>query len=260
MPRVLGDSGPAVLLLPGGAEAVDGFFPGLIEGLQANPGCRVILYDRPGTGTNSVRGGLAEATAAIHATLAELDLGAVVIIGQSLGGAVALLVARDHPDDVAGLVLLDPTPVNDVKLARRVERTSRITGRLSKVRGVRRLLRAMLQSSANKSVRRHQMGPEAAAAMRKIADVDLVTLGQSAAGLERTAEGFHETQLPQVPAAVVTADRKEKSPVRRAHQRLATALGVPLQSWPTAEHGVHLSHPTEVLEASRAVVREVDAG
>ena len=205
MPEVLGDSGPAVLLLPGGAEAVDGFFPGLIEGLQADPGCRVILYDRPGTGTNSVRGGLAEATAAIHATLAELDLGAVVIIGQSLGGAVALLVARDHPDDVAGLVLLDPTPVNDVKLARQVERTSRITGRLSKVRGVRRLLRAMLQSSANKSVRRHQMGPEATAAMRKIADVDLVTLGQSAAGLEEDRQGVSRN-----PAAAGAHRRRDR--------------------------------------------------
>ncbi|HEX5727833.1 alpha/beta hydrolase [Microbacterium sp.] len=260
MPQVLGDSGPAVLLLPGGAEAVAGFFPGLIEGLQADPGCRVILYDRPGTGTNSIRGGLAEAVEAIHSTLAELDLGPVVIIGQSLGGAVALLVARDHPEDVAGLVLLDPTPVNDVKLARRVERTARITGRLSKVPGLGRLLRAMLQSSAEKSVRRHSMGPETSAAMRKIADVDLVTLGESAAGLETIAKGFHETQLAMVPAAVVTADRKDKSPVRKAHQRLATALGVPLQSWPTAEHGVHLSHPTEVLVASREVVRKVASG
>ena len=51
MLQVLGDSGPAVLLLPGGAEAVDGFYPGLIEGLMADPGCRVILYDRPGTGS-----------------------------------------------------------------------------------------------------------------------------------------------------------------------------------------------------------------
>jgi pimeloyl-ACP methyl ester carboxylesterase len=41
---------------------------------------------------------------------------------------------------------------------------------------------------------------------------------------------------------------------RRAHQRLATALGAPLVSWPGAEHAVHLSHPDEVLAVSRDVI------
>lgn len=248
-----------MLMLPGGAEAVEGFFPGLVEGLIADPGCRVILYDRPGTGTSEVDGGLAEASGAIHSALAEQGLGPVVVIGQSLGGAVALLLARDHPEDVAGLVLLDPTPVNDAKIAKNVEKTSRVTGRLSTVPALGALLTAMLRSSANKSIRRHEMGPEASAAMLKITEVDLVKLGAAADGLEAIAQGFDESQLPHVPAAVVTADRKANSTIRRAHQRLATALGVPLQSWPTAEHGVHLSHPSEVLEASREVVRKVAA-
>ena len=42
--RIVGDTGQPVMLLPGGAEASDGFFPGLPEGLVADPGCRVILY------------------------------------------------------------------------------------------------------------------------------------------------------------------------------------------------------------------------
>ena len=206
-----------MLMLPGGAEAVEGFFPGLVEGLIADPGCRVILFDRPGTGTSEVDGGLAEASDAIHAALTELGIGPVVVIGQSLGGAVALLVARDHPQDVAGLVLLDPTPVNDVKIAKNVEKTSRVTGRLSTVPGLGALLTAMLRSSANKSIRRHEMGPEASAAMLKITEVDLVKLGESADGLEAIAQGFDESQLPHVPAAVVTADRKANSAIRRAH-------------------------------------------
>ncbi|GAA1991988.1 alpha/beta hydrolase [Microbacterium pumilum] len=257
MREVFGDSGPAVLLLPGGAEAVEGFYPGLMEGLMADPGCRVILYDRPGVGPSEAEGGLAEATDAIHATLAELKIGPVVVIGQSLGGAVAMLLARDHPEDVAGLVLLDPTPVNDAKLAKQVEQTAKTTARISTVPGIHWALTALLRSSAGRSARRHDMSPEARTATLKIAEVDLPKLSQSATGLAAIAEGFDESQLPLVPAAVVTADRKPDSTIRKAHARIAAALETPLLSWPGAEHQVHLSHEEEVLEVSRAVVRAV---
>ena len=56
----------------------------MVEGLMADPGCRVILYDRPGTVVSDVVGGLADATDSIHATLAQLGVGPVVVIGQSL--------------------------------------------------------------------------------------------------------------------------------------------------------------------------------
>ena len=257
MLQVLGESGPAVLLLPGGGEAVEGFYVGLVEGLMADPGCRVILYDRPGTVASDVVGGLVDATDSIHATLAELGVGPVVVIGQSLGGAVAMLLARDHREDVCGLVLLDPTPINDVKLARQVERTASTTAKLSKVPGLGWALTKLLRASAARLARRHDMSPAARAATLKIAEVDLLQLSEAATGLESLAQGFEESQLPQVPAAVVTADRKPGSSIRRAHQRVAAALDTPLLSWPGAVHQVHLSNEQEVLEVSRAVVRTV---
>ena len=259
MLQMLGESGPAVLLLPGGGEAVDGFFAGLVEGLVTDPGCRVILYDRPGTAGSDVAGGLPDAADSIHAVLSGLAVGPVVVIGQSLGGAVAMLLARDHPEDVAGIVLLDPTPVNDVKLARRVERTASVTATLSRAPGVGRALTALLRRSAARSMRRHAMSQAARAAALAMADVDLPGLAAAAAGLERLARSFDPTRLPLVPAAVVTADRGPGSSLRRAHQRVADALGTPLLSWPGAVHEVHLSHEREVLEVSRAVVRAVTA-
>ena len=259
MREVLGESGPAVLLLPGGAEAVEGFYPGLIEELIADPGCRVVLYDRPGTAGSGTEGGLAGATEAIHDTLAELGVGPVVVIGQSLGGAVGLLLARDHPEDVSGLVLLDPTPVNDVKLARQVEQKARTMAQLSTVPGIGWALSAMLRSSANRSARRHDMTPDARAAMLTMAEVDLPGLARSAEGLEHIAQGFDESKLPRVPAAVVTADRRVDSAIRRAHERIASALDTPLLCFAGAEHAVHLTHPDQVLQASRAVLRAVAA-
>ncbi|QHF20813.1 alpha/beta fold hydrolase [Rathayibacter sp. VKM Ac-2762] len=257
MLQVRGESGQAVLLLPGGGEAVDGFFPGLVEGLIVDPGCRVVLYDRPGTAGSEVAGGLTDAADAVHAVLAGLGTGPVVVIGQSLGGAVAMLLARDHPEDVAGLVLLDPTPVNDTALARQVERTARATATLARLPGLGRALSALLRTSAARSARRHAMSPAARAAALAMADVDLPGLASAAAGLEQVARGFDESQLPAVPAAVVTADRRPGSSLHRAHRRVAAALDAPLLSWPGAVHEVHLSHEREVLEVARAIVRAV---
>jgi pimeloyl-ACP methyl ester carboxylesterase len=255
MLQLRGESGPVVLLLSGGGEAVEGFYPGLAEGLMADPGCRVLMYDRPGTAASGTVGDLSTASDSIHDVLADLGVGAVVVIGQSLGGAVAMLLAHDHPEDVGGLVLLDPTPVNDVGLARKIERTSSATATLSVIPGLRGALRRLLRASARRSVRQHHMSPQARAATLKMAEVDLVQLSKSAAGLESLARGFDESQLPAVPAAVVTADRKSSSSLRSAHQRLAVALDTPLLSWKGAVHEVHLSHELEVLEVARSVVR-----
>lgn len=259
MVEVVGDSGPAVLLLPGGAEAVEGFFPGLVEGLLADPGCRVILFDRPGVGTDSAEGGLADATTALHAVIAELDLGPVVAIGQSLGGAVAVLLAAEHPDDVAGLVLLDPTPITDPQLAAMVEKRAQQAVGLFRMPVVGGILRRSLKRSAEKSAKRHRMTPEVRAAMLKITDLDAAQLGRAVDRLADLGAQIDLTALPRVPAVVVTADRKPKDRIRRAHARLAEALGAELVTWPTAEHAVHVTHPDEVLEESRAIVRQVAA-
>ena len=103
------------------------------------------------------------------------------------------------------------------------------------------------------------MSPTARAAALAMAEVDLPQLAAAASGLERLARGFDVSQLPPVPAAVVTADRGSGSSLRRAHERVAAAPGTPLLSWRGAVHEVHLSHEREVLAVSRAVVRAVDA-
>lgn len=259
MLELIGDSGPAVLLLPGGAEAVEGFFPGLAEGLMDDPGCRVLLYDRPGVTGSDVAGGLADATSAIHATIADLGTGPVVVIGQSLGGAVGVMLAHDHPDDVAGLVLLDPTPFNDPAIAGQIVRRARTAARLSTVPGVGALLTWLLRSSATRSAKRHGMGSDARAAIMKMIGTDLPHLAASTVGLQEIADAFEHSRLPRVPAVVVTADRRPSNPVHIAHERLATALGASMVMWPRAEHAVHLTHQADVLDVSREVVRAVAA-
>lgn len=74
---------------------------------------RVILVDRPGHGWSDRPGGIADASPARQAALIlealdHMGIERFVLLGHSLGGAVASALALAWPDRVAGLVLLAP--------------------------------------------------------------------------------------------------------------------------------------------------------
>nr|WP_222124882.1 alpha/beta hydrolase [Variovorax boronicumulans] len=72
-----------------------------------------VLPDRPGYGASPVRAGARSACRIAeeqHALLREAGLQPpYVLVGHSLGGLYQYVYARMYPQDVAGLVLLDPT-------------------------------------------------------------------------------------------------------------------------------------------------------
>lgn len=73
---------------------------------------RVVAIDRPGSGY-SKRARRASASLAVQAdvlagVIEALHLGRPVLVGHSLGGAVALATALRHPQKVAGLALIAP--------------------------------------------------------------------------------------------------------------------------------------------------------
>ncbi|MET3592156.1 pyruvate dehydrogenase E2 component (dihydrolipoamide acetyltransferase) [Mesorhizobium shonense] len=75
------------------------------------PSARVLAYDLPGHG-NSLEcdgnGGAKQAARAILADLAIRRLGRVHLVGHSMGGAIATLMALADPERVASLTLLAP--------------------------------------------------------------------------------------------------------------------------------------------------------
>lgn len=73
---------------------------------------RVILIDRPGSGY-STRGpqtpaNIGAQASTVAAVIAALGLEAPVLVGHSLGGAIALAVALDHPRSVSRVALIAP--------------------------------------------------------------------------------------------------------------------------------------------------------
>jgi pimeloyl-ACP methyl ester carboxylesterase len=72
----------------------------------------LVAVDRPGSGYSRRAAGssarLSEQARVVAHVIDRLGLEKPLVVGHSLGGAVALALALDHPDKVGGLVLLSP--------------------------------------------------------------------------------------------------------------------------------------------------------
>jgi 3-oxoadipate enol-lactonase len=105
--RDTGGEGPTVMLLHGWMASADlnwgAAYADLVEA-----GYRVLAIDHRGHGRGLRPLGrfrLEDCAADAAGVLRTLELAPALVVGYSMGGAIAQLVARDHPDVVEGLIL-----------------------------------------------------------------------------------------------------------------------------------------------------------
>jgi pimeloyl-ACP methyl ester carboxylesterase len=103
-----GDGGPTVVLVSGLGE-FSASWSRIVDGVA--PAARVCAYDRAGQGWSDDVAQPQDAVAAaddLHDLLAAAgEQGPYLLVGHSTGGAYAMVYASRHPDQVAGMVLLD---------------------------------------------------------------------------------------------------------------------------------------------------------
>lgn len=103
-------AGPAILLVHGLGGQMRHFTYSLLDRLKGNH--RVVILDRPGSGYSTRASRASAAVGAQARTIARfaatIGLERPLVVGHSLGGAVALALALNHPDAVAGLALIAP--------------------------------------------------------------------------------------------------------------------------------------------------------
>ncbi|WP_187435575.1 alpha/beta fold hydrolase [Bradyrhizobium hipponense] len=104
------DAGPPIVMLHGASSNLEAMRRPLGDLLAKNH--RVILFDRPGHGW-STRARRQDSTPQIQArmigeALAKLGIARAIVVVHSWSGALGARLALDHPDRVAGLVMLAP--------------------------------------------------------------------------------------------------------------------------------------------------------
>ncbi|WP_448662678.1 alpha/beta fold hydrolase [Sphingomonas sp. CJ20] len=100
---------PAIVMIHGLMGQLRNFSYALAEPLARDH--RVILVDRPGWGHSTLSGtrpGIAGQAEMIAALIIQLHLEKPLLVGHSLGGAVALALAQARPELVRGLALIAP--------------------------------------------------------------------------------------------------------------------------------------------------------
>ena len=115
--HVIPGAEPALLLEAGGG-ADSASWGALPEQLAAATGRRVISYDRAGFGKSpfpTVQFTIDDEVAAIHAGVHRVGATKIVPVAASYGALIDLAYTKAHPEDVAGLVLLDPMNVTFVE-------------------------------------------------------------------------------------------------------------------------------------------------
>jgi pimeloyl-ACP methyl ester carboxylesterase len=105
--RDTGGDGPVVMLLHGWLASADLNWCGAYADLE-RAGYRVLAIDHRGHGRGLrplIPFRLTDCAADAAAALRQLELAPALIVGYSMGGAIAQLIARDHPDVASGIVL-----------------------------------------------------------------------------------------------------------------------------------------------------------
>ncbi|KID27771.1 putative hydrolase or acyltransferase of alpha/beta superfamily [Prauserella sp. Am3] len=239
--RVLG-SGPTVVLDGGGAGQGLGTWGSVPE--RVADFATVVTYDRAGVGRSggTQARSVAEQADVLRRMVRGLELRLpAVFVGWSYGGLVTQVYAARHPDDVAGLIFVDPTAAGTPPGSALVRRLSfDVTAWLLRARAA--------------------LGGRNARAARELA----VTLGGMQDAMAEAKSTREEYGLPPAPIRVIAAGTRPRMPraqlehLTADHEDLAGRS--PQGRVLVAEHASHqvpYEQPETIVETVREILGRV---
>ena len=186
------------------------------------------------------------------AVVRKLGAERVIAVGYSMGGPIAMLLARRHPELVAGLVL------QATAMEWRATRRERTRWQISRMFGpiTRRFVRPRLVRLvfARRFPRRHVLRPHLGWMLAEWRRNDPWHMAQAARALSRFDARPWLASLG-VPTVVVLTTRDQLVPPRKQRQlaETASAAVIPLDG----DHFVNVLQPAEFSAATTRAVRQV---
>lgn len=236
---------------------------------------RICSYDRAGSGwseTGSAPRTSQQIAAELHTLLVKAHvLGPYVLVGHSAGGMHVQLYASQYPDEVAGLVLVDPTPAQAM-LHFSPEQQRRVLPNLGQFRllqimeflGLLRILPlfndpvlATLPTTTQAQIRAHRLQSGAMATLAAEAESIETSIQQTAAATPLSADRPLFVVWHDIPAEPVELEAPARAAITALVQQSANGKLVVAEK---SGHLIPFERPDVVIEAIRQVVEAVRTG
>jgi 3-oxoadipate enol-lactonase len=242
---------PTVLLLHGWMASADLNWPGTFEALAGR--CHVLAMDVRGHG-RGIRStepfSLEDCADDAAGLLRELGVREAVVVGYSMGGAIALLMARRHPGRVRSLVLVaSAAELARTGLGRGLTAAVHLLGALVRSGVPDRVLREVVRSRPAVLGDLADLAPWMAGEVKRLHPADIVGAGQAIAGFD-ARPWLGELGVPA--ASVVTCGDRAVGPDKQ--RATAAALGGAV----VEVEGGHAMCATDPEVLGAAVGRAVD--
>ncbi|MDR1152698.1 MAG: alpha/beta hydrolase [Bifidobacteriaceae bacterium] len=208
----------------------------------------LLLVDLPGAGMSpTTEPTVGAAAQALAGSLAAWGASRWTVAGVSMGGYVAMALARSHPGALAGVALIDTkaVPDDDATRASRHEIARRVLAEDS-VDAVIGMAEALVGASSRAT------RPDLVAEVRRwIASGDAAGIAWAEAAMASRPDSRGTLRDLRCPAAVIVGEEDQLSPPDVARQMATSLPGAVLTVVPEAGHLSPLEQPEPVAAALR---------